>query len=470
MAYPWKILQTSISSFWQKWFPFFRSKSSFTANVMAPLFIEETDWETFEKQLQIAQNMGITAVSTDIWWGLVEAEEGIHDWKYYDKLLQKIQKYKLRWMPIMSFHQCGSNVGDEFWQPLPEWIWEKLKKENNEIKSIEDLKYVSEEGTSNDETIALWADQWVLPIYERFLRHFKSHYQAVASDIEEINISCGSAGELRYPSYNYHDSGAYPNRGCLQCYSRLAKNHFRHYIKQRYRTLKKLNRAWQTQLQSFDEIHPPENADRFFESGAYRTTLYGREFIDWYAESLAQHGKQMMHMAMKVFSSGDWKKVPLGFKISGIHWRIADPKKPRSAEICAGLIPSYHNDSLRNGFGYQKMIREVIPRHLRKKIILHFTCLEMSDDQGGEDVYSKAQTLVFWIGATAKKLKVNLKGENALSGGILNEAGWDNIEKAVLHSHYSGLTTLRIEQATSKIGQKRYTQLIRKANQSKNSN
>ncbi len=465
MAYLWKILQTFIASFWKKLLPFCRPESTFTANVMAPLFIEETDWEAFEKQLQIARNMGITAVSTDIWWGLVEAQEGIYDWEYYDKLLGKIQEYKLRWMPIMSFHQCGSNVGDEFWQPLPEWVWEKLKKENLEIKSIEDLKYVSEEGTSNHEIIALWADRWVLPIYERFLQHFKSHYQAVISDIEEVNISCGSAGELRYPSYNYHDSGAYPNRGRLQCYSRLAKNDFRDAIKNRYATLKKLNQAWQTDFQSFEEIEPPKDAAYFFESETYRTTFYGREFIDWYTESLAQHGKRMMQMAVQVFSDEDWKKVPLGFKIPGIHWRMTDPKKPRSAEICAGLIPSHDNDSFGNGFGYQKMIECVIPKHLRKRVILHFTCLEMSDNQGGEDVYSKAQTLVFWIGDTAKKLKINLKGENALAGGILNETGWDNIEKAVLQSHYSGLTTLRIEQATSKIGQKRYTQLIQKVNQ-----
>lgn len=48
--------------------------------------------------------------------------------------------------------------------------------------------------------------------------------------IAEINVSLGPAGELRYPSYNLHDWGNYPNRGTLQCYSPLAEQDWRRYL------------------------------------------------------------------------------------------------------------------------------------------------------------------------------------------------------------------------------------------------
>ncbi len=437
-------------------------KTPFTGNVMAPLFVEENEWKTFENQLQIAKEMGITAVSTDVWWGLVEATDGVYNWTYYDKILQKIEQTGLKWMPIMSFHMCGPNVGDEHRQPLPEWIWRKLVAENPEIESAEDLKYVSEEGTSNHEIIALWADKFVLPIYARFLENFKQKYASKTHLMEELNVSFGAAGELRYPSYNYHDNGNYPNRGRLQCYSRLALQDFRTQIKNKYRTIKALNKAWGVELYSFDQVHPPDDADVFFKSNAHKMTLYGREFMDWYNESLINHGRKMLKMTADIFKENHWADVPIGFKIPGIHWRIVDTQMPRSAEMCAGLIPSYDNQAEKNGFGYRKIIENIIPPYLRKRVVLHFTCLEMSDDEGGEEAGSKAKTLVRWVGSIAHKLHITIKGENALASGIQHDRGWDNIEDAIRDAHYSGLTTLRIGEATTGVAQRRYAQLIQK--------
>ena len=108
-------------------------------------------------------------------------------------------------------------------------------------------------------------------------------------------MSLGPSGELRYPSYNSHDTGTgYPTRGGLQSYSPLAVRDLQGWALRRYRSLARVNRAWGTHLRSRRQIRPPADADAFFESGAYSSTRYGRDFVDWYNGSLVAHGKRML--------------------------------------------------------------------------------------------------------------------------------------------------------------------------------
>ena len=40
------------------------------AAAMSPLYIRDQDWAHFEYQLREAKDIGVQAVSTDVWWGL----------------------------------------------------------------------------------------------------------------------------------------------------------------------------------------------------------------------------------------------------------------------------------------------------------------------------------------------------------------------------------------------------------------
>ena len=206
-----------------------------TINVMAPLVVgdpkdinsgaSQAAWQTFEQHLRDIKALGVEAVSTDVWWGLVEPSEGNFDWSYYDHLSDVIINAGLEWVPILSFHQCGGNIGDDVYVPLPGWIWSRLASIAG--CSVRDLKYVSEQGNACDEYISAWATQYALPFYQKVMTAFRNHFAAKAGQIAEVNISLGPAGELRYPSYNSHDQNTdYPTRGALQCYSRLAVQSF----------------------------------------------------------------------------------------------------------------------------------------------------------------------------------------------------------------------------------------------------
>lgn len=99
--------------------------------------------------------------------------------------------------------------GDSCDVPIPNWIWTHYQNTD-----ATELMYKSEQGNYSKEYVSLWADEHVLPQYEEFMQEFATQYRDIAHRFEEINISMGPAGELRYPSYNQHDSGTnFPARG-----------------------------------------------------------------------------------------------------------------------------------------------------------------------------------------------------------------------------------------------------------------
>lgn len=418
--------------------------NTFSANLMAPLHVE--DWSAFEYELKMAKDMGADGISVDVWWGDVEKNgDNVFDWSYYDTIFQKIQNAGLKVVPIMSFHQCGGNVGDDYTAYLPSWVWSKYEATSYKglTLSTNDLKYVSELGNVSNEYLSLWVDDLVSNEYSDFMNAFETQYGSQANLFMELNVSCGPAGELRYPSYNSHDAGntysGYPNKGYLQAYSNVAQNDFRTDMLAKYGSLNGVNQAWSTQLSSAEAIKPPADGASFFydSSKPYLNTQYGQDFIAWYNLELADHGGRMLDYADAAFD-GALDNIPLGIKIPGVHWQIENSAYPRTAEINAGLISTDFSTS--NDHGYGAILSMI--ESFTSPVTLHFTCLEM-DDNNSEPT-SKPKTLVGWIGDAAYARGLDLKGENALNGGNDSPAFWDNIMSAISNHHYNGLTMLRL--------------------------
>lgn len=63
--------------------------------------------------LQALKSAGVEGIMMDVWWGLVEGEKpGEYNWSGYVELLEMAKKHGLKVQAVMSFHQCGGNVGD----------------------------------------------------------------------------------------------------------------------------------------------------------------------------------------------------------------------------------------------------------------------------------------------------------------------------------------------------------------------
>jgi hypothetical protein len=435
----------------------------FTANVMAPLQV--TDWATFEADLETVAAYGVDAVSVDLWWGDVEGKaDNRFDWGYYDRVFDVITSEGLDLAPILSFHQAGGNVGDDYTSLLPSWLWSKYAGVDHRGMELgpTGLQHQSEQGNHSAESVQGWADQVVMNEYRDFTQAFEQRYGDVyAEEVVEVNVSLGPSGELRYPSYNQHDEGTgYPTRGALQAYSPLAVQDLRSQMLHRYGSLEAINRAWGTDLASVQDIGPPEDADAFFAGLDYLDTQYGRDFVDWYNGSLVEHGERVLWTVIDALGE-DFPDADIGYKVPGIHWSMTNPAHPRAAEVTTGLIQtSIVLDSWATGHGYQRVV-ELANRFDGgpREVVMHFTALEM-DDQPGPEAYSLAQTLVQWIGDYAFRAGVELKGENALAGGVASEEGWDNIDEAFETWGYLGLTVLRIGDVSSGVGARRYAELI----------
>lgn len=437
----------------------------FTANVMAPL--EVSDWNQFSSQLSAVKSYGVDAVTVDVWWGKVEgAGDNQFNWSYYDQVFSTITSRGLDIVPIFSFHQCGGNVGDTCSIPLPSWLWGKYAGTvyNGITLGTNGLKHRSEQGNVSNETVQGWATPVVANEYQAFTQAFVARYGTTyANRMQEINVSLGPAGELRYPSYNSHDSGTgYPTRGGLQAYSPLAVKSFQQWAVAKYGTIAGVNAAWGSTLTAQTQIQPPSNAGFFFSSsGDYRSTQYGKDFIDWYNKSLVDHGERMLDTVLAALGTS-FPGAEIGYKIPGVHWSMTGPT-PRAAEVAAGLVQtSVDMNAAGTGRGYANIVglaKRVADSG--RGVILHFTCLEFSDENFAPQ-YSQAKTLVGWIGAEAGRQGVKVKGENALAGGITSNNGWDNVNQAFDSFPYLGMTVLRVGEVASGTGATRYAQFIQK--------
>jgi beta-amylase len=399
----------------QTWSPL-DGQAQLPVNVMAPLN-DIGDWQAFHRQLETLKRNGVRAITTDIWWGRFESQGDNHfDWRYYLRYAEVVQAAGLEWIPILSFHQCGGNVGDDCNIPLPSWVWD--------LGPAEEMKFRDEAGFVNGEYVSFW----YTGIYQQYGQAMTSFAQAFApysSLIKKVYLSLGPSGELRYPSYYARAGWSYPQRGRLQAYSPSAQRAFRNHARRLYgQNLPALNAAWNSQLTSFDHVSPPTDGDRFFTNG-YRT-IYGRDFLQWYQRTLTQHLSAMVEIAR--INLAPLGNVRLGAKVAGVHWLYNSPSMPHAAEYAAG----YYN--------YAELMQSL----KENNVDLTFTCLEMQDGERDRyPMYSAPRTLTEQIAGLAQHAGVPLYGENALAISNNRQAYW-NVRDVLDRFPFSGFTLLRL--------------------------
>jgi len=434
-----------------------------TAAVMAPLDIpRQISMPAFEQLLDEAKQIGVDTVTVDVWWGKVEQQgDQQFDWSYYDEVFEKIRARDLKIVPILSFHKCGGGPGDDCAIPLPPWLSTHFGQVGI---AANDLQYESETGRLQDDAIVPWATekQAVLDQFREFMQAFATHYAAHSSDFVELNISFGPTGELRYPSYNTADGWNYPDRGYFQAYSALAQTSFRNWALGKFGGLTGVANRWGIPLASPAEIRAPgghlpptagKRAETFVNDRDYADTPYGRDFIDWYNESLVEHGRRMLVVADAAFG-GAFQSIPLGMKIPGVHWQMMScAPHPRIAEVTAGLVQTTldlkpESSARADAYGYRRILDMIadVKHQTGRDVILHFTAAEMDNDSACGDGNSMAEALVFWISQAARDRNIHHKSENALA--CIDKPGddrtWESIRNVFSYASYRGFTLLRL--------------------------
>ncbi|CAL9092530.1 unnamed protein product [Musa textilis] len=347
--------------------------------------------------LMALKSAGVEGVMVDVWWGLVERERpGEYEWGGYDDLMEMARRIGLKVQAVMSFHQCGGNVGDSCTIPLPQWVLEEMDNDP-------DLAYTDQCGRRNYEYVSLGCD--TLPVlkgrtpiqcYADFMRAFRDHFRhLLGSTIVEIQVGMGPAGELRYPSYpELHGTWKFPGIGAFQCYDKYMLSSLK------AAALEAGKPEWghggPTDAGGYNNW--PEDTTFFRHDGGWNGP-YGEFFLSWYSQRLLEHGERILSSATSVFDSTG---VKISVKVAGIHWHYGT--RSHAPELTAG----YYNTRFRDGY---LPIARMLGRH---GAVFNFTCVEMRDGEQPSEACCRPEGLVKQVAAAAREAGVALAGENAL--------------------------------------------------------
>ncbi|KAJ4967820.1 hypothetical protein NE237_014521 [Protea cynaroides] len=346
---------------------------------------------------QALKSAGVEGVMIDVWWGLVERDQpGSYNWGGYSELFEMARKHGLKVQAVMSFHQCGGNVGDSCTIPLPKWVGEEINKN-------QDLAYTDQWGRRNYEYVSLGCD--TLPVlngrtpiqcYSDFMRAFRDNFEhLVGNTIVEIQVGMGPCGELRYPSYpELNGTWKFPGIGAFQCFDKYMVS-----------SLKAAAEAagkpeWSGGPTDAGHYNSwPEDTQFFRKEGGGWNTPYGEFFLTWYSEMLLNHGERILSSAQSIFKSTGAK---ISVKVAGIHWHYGSRSHP--PELTAG----YYNTRFRDGY---IPIARMLARH---GAIFNFTCIEMRDHEQPQEAQCAPEKLVRQVALATREAQVPLAGENAL--------------------------------------------------------
>jgi beta-amylase len=358
------------------------------------------------------KSAGVEGVMMDVWWGLVERERpGEYNWGGYNELMEIAKKHGLKVQAVMSFHQCGGNVGDSVTIPLPKWAVEEIDKDP-------DLAYTDQWGRRNYEYISLGCD--TLPVlkgrtpiqcYADFMRAFRDNFKHLLGDtIVEIQVGMGPAGELRYPSYpEQNGTWKFPGIGAFQCYDKYMLSS----LQAAADAANKPQWGSTGPTDAGEYNNWPEDTNFFRKEGGGWDSEYGEFFLTWYSQMLLNHGERILTSAKSIY---DNTGVKISVKVAGIHWHYGT--RSHAPELTAG----YYNTRNRDGY---LPIAQMLARH---GAVFNFTCIEMRDHEQPQDAQCAPEKLVHQVALATQKAQVHLAGENALPR--YDEHAHDQILKA----------------------------------------
>ncbi|CAJ1928793.1 unnamed protein product [Sphenostylis stenocarpa] len=344
--------------------------------------------------LMALKSAGVEGVMVDAWWGLVEKVGPLkYNWEGYAELVQMVQRHGLKLQVVMSFHQCGGNVGDSCSIPLPPWVLDEINKNP-------ELVYTDRSGRRNPEYISLGCDSMPvlrgrtpIQVYSDYMRRFRDKFRDyLGSVIIEIQVGLGPCGELRYPSYpESNGTWRFPGIGEFQCYDKLLWKH----------QLRPLRRKIGEEV---DPMAPASTTNflrkLYFSKGKeHGTQNMDNSFLHWYSTKLLEHGERILVSAKGIFNSCG---VKLSAKIAGIHWHYK--ARSHAAELTAG----YYNTRFHDGY---LPIAQMLAKH---GVVFNFTCMEMRDKEQPEHANCSPEGLVHQVKMATRTAGAELAGENAL--------------------------------------------------------
>lgn len=260
----------------------------------SPLGHEAEGLAAIRNMAPLVRALGFDAVESYVQWNYVEARQGVYDWSHYDGVVNALQKYGLKWFPLLI-------VGSAY--SLPDWYYNS--KDNVGFECLE--HHLSNPIQS---IFCHFQDSYV----QEFLREFGRHYGDSKALLGLRLGPSGNYGEAQYPAKGgsgYHNQPMHAHIGYWAA-DPYASPAFQQWLEAKYHTIDQLNDAWHDHYTSFSQI----------QTFLPVTTVSPRKRVDfsaWYMGAMsdwcgqwAKWARADMPNASIYQSSGGWGPTPIG--------------------------------------------------------------------------------------------------------------------------------------------------------------
>lgn len=262
------------------------------------------------------RNLGLVANEDYIAWGAIERTPGKWDWTQHDAMEQALHKAGLKYVAYCWVHFP------------PVWLREQPANRT--------LMRCMEHGQETNYLSVF--DPRTIEWYDHFYKTLHDHFGDRIDDVYACIL--GPYGEGNYPLMvpDWINMG-HCHEG-YWCADQYAIKAFQAAIERKYGEIVKLNSAWGTKLQSFDEVRPPQELSRagFKPSPeAFPTAQDKRrwlDFITWYHQAIIDFAEQSVKTVLKYFPASKVRLKPGGnaVGVNPIAWGTYCPGYARMAK------------------------------------------------------------------------------------------------------------------------------------------
>lgn len=274
----------------------------------------------------VAKVLGFTSVECFVRWDMIEPERGRFDFSHYDRIVEAIRRYDLKWFPNLVITSAFA---------LPKWYIESA-----EYQPFQCLEH----GLSN-QSPALW-NLVNRDHVTRVLNAFGAHYEPLGV-LEAVRLGpSGNFGEAQYPAgaggaLGYNREKMHAHIGWW-CGGPLAQADFQRFLRQHYASIDRLNLAWDEHYASFEEVRPRLPETYRTRQGRFDLTQWSSDSMTAWCDFWARTARAAMPSTMIYQSAGGW-----GYREAGTDFSALSESMK---QIRGGIRLTNETDSLQQDF------------------------------------------------------------------------------------------------------------------------
>ncbi|HJN15832.1 MAG TPA: beta-galactosidase [Armatimonadota bacterium] len=245
------------------------------------------------------KRVGCTAMCDYLAWCRIEEEPGNWDFSFYEENARKVLEAGIDYNIFAWVH-----FPPKWFMDTDDWVPYRCLEHDEELQQM-----------------SLWSP-FALRIFDEF-------YGRLARDFGEriafIRVAMPSEyGEIGYAATMTHwlVPQEHVHTG-YWCGDEHARADFRDKMKARFRTTDRLNSAWGTGVDGWDDVAPPEDpsalAAEAIESGSPELRRRWLDFVDWYQDSWGDFAVESTEIVRRHFP-GKEMILSLGYGVEPVPW------------------------------------------------------------------------------------------------------------------------------------------------------